>query len=99
MLSKEIYNRVLSYYDEYKKEYNKKNLIGIIPYECDDDTMLAYTSNEELMDCIKNGLDVTLYVSPKFMLCPEQYVKAVFFMSLHILVMHITLLNMMILIF
>lgn len=37
MLSKEIYNRVLNYYDEYKKEYNKKNLIGIIPYECDDD--------------------------------------------------------------
>ena len=59
MLSKEIYNRVLNYYDEYKKEYNKKNLIGIIPYECDDDTILAYTSNEELMDCIKNGLDIT----------------------------------------
>lgn len=79
MLSKEIYNRVLNYYDEYKKEYNKKNLIGIIPYECDDDTILAYTSNEELMDCIKNGLDITLYVSPKFMLCSEQYVKAVLF--------------------
>lgn len=79
MLSKEIYNRVLNYYDEYKKEYNKKNLIGIIPYECDDDTISAYTNNKELMDCIKNGSDVTLYANPKFMLCSEQYIKAILF--------------------
>ena len=79
MLSKDIYNRVLNYYDEYKKEYNKKNLIGIIPYECDDDTMLAHTNNEELMDCIKNESDVTLYISPKFKFCSEQYIKAVLF--------------------
>lgn len=79
MFSKDFYDQVLNYYEKYKEEYNKKNLIGIIPCECDDDTMLAYTNNEELMDCIKNESDVTLYVSPKFMLCSEQYIKAVLF--------------------
>lgn len=79
MISKRLGDKVLKYYEEYKEVYNKHNIIGIIPCECDTDTMLAHTNNEELMGCIKNGSDVTLYVSPKFMLCSEQYIKAVLF--------------------
>lgn len=79
MLSKEFYNQILCYYEEYKEEYNNKNLIGIIPCECNDNTILAHTNNDELMNCIKNMTDITLYISPKITRCSEQYIRAVLF--------------------
>lgn len=79
MFSKDFYIQIMNYYTEYKEQYDKKNLIGIRLCECDDDTMLAYTNNEELMECIKNGRNVTLYISSRFIMCSEQYIKAVLF--------------------
>lgn len=79
MVSQGLSDKVMKYYEEYKETYDKHNIIGIMLCECDDYTMLAHTNNEELMNCIKNESDVTLYISPKFKLCSEQYIKAVLF--------------------
>ena len=79
MLSKDFCNQILDYYENYKEEYNKNNIIGIIPCECVDDTKQAYTDNEELMECIKNELNVALYVNSQLMSCSNQYIKAVLF--------------------
>ena len=54
--------RILNLYEEYKMEYEKLGLIGIVPNPIMDLTTkdIAYTDNAELMDCITHKKNVTL---------------------------------------
>lgn len=73
--------RIISLYEEYKLCYDKLDIIGIIPQLIIDlsSVNMAYTDNEELMDCVANKKDVTLYYSEKLFECTDEYIKAVLF--------------------
>lgn len=81
MFQKKNINKIKQLFEVYKKQYNKSDIIDILPLlirEKSPDNM-AYTDNEELMDCIANGTSVTLYYNKKLFSCPDEYIKAVLF--------------------
>ena len=73
--------RILNLYEEYKMEYEKLGLIGIVPNPIMDLTTkdIAYTDNAEMMDCITHKKNVTLYYSEKLFQCSDRFIKAVLF--------------------
>lgn len=74
-------DRIIRLFEEYKKKYNKPDIIGIIPIPIKELSAneMAYTDNVELMDCITNRTSVTLYYNKKLFSCPDEYIKAVLF--------------------
>lgn len=73
--------RINNLYQEYKIKYGKSHIIGILPEPIKDLSaeQIAYTDNVELMDCIANGEDVTLYYNEKLFRSSDEYIKAVLF--------------------
>lgn len=68
---------IMAYYEEYKKQY-ELDIIDIVPKAINDTyTMeIAYTNNEELVNCIKHNIPVTFYYRKKLLKCSERYIKA-----------------------
>ena len=73
--------RIINLYKEYKTCYDKLDIIGIIPQPITELSSgeMAYTDNKELMECIINKKDVTLYYNEKLFQCSDEYIKAVLF--------------------
>lgn len=73
--------RINNLYQEYKIKYGKSHIIGILPEPIKDLSaeQIAYTDNVELMDCIVNGENVTLYYNEKLFRSSDEYIKAVLF--------------------
>lgn len=81
MFQKKNINKIRQLYEVYKKQYNKSDIIDILPLHIREKSSndMAYTDNEELMECIANGTSVTLYYNKKLFSCPDEYIKAVLF--------------------
>ena len=67
----------MAYYEEYKKQYELE-IIDIVPKAINDTAVMeiAYTDNDELVNCIKQNIPVTFYYSKKLLKCSERYIKA-----------------------
>lgn len=73
--------RIIRLFEEYKTQYNKPDIIGILPMPIKElsSEYMAYTNNDELMNCIKNLKNVTLYYNKKLFSNCDEYIKAVLF--------------------
>lgn len=67
-----------SYY-EYRKQFNL-DIIDIEPkFISDSSGEMAYTDNEELVDCIKQNKSVTLYCNKRLFKCQPTYINAILY--------------------
>lgn len=68
-------------YEKYKREYNRHNMISIVPKVINDSssTDMAYTNNEELKHCISSGTSVTLCYNKKLFSCSRKYIRSVLY--------------------
>ncbi len=68
---------IMAYYEEYKKQY-ELDIINIVPKAINNTSIMeiAYTDNEELVNCIKKNIPVTFYYSKKLFKSSEKYIKA-----------------------
>lgn len=71
--------RIILYYEEFKKQF-ELDVIDIIPQPINKLSMeMAYTDNEELVNCIKKNIPVTFYYNKKLFKCSEKYIKAILY--------------------
>lgn len=72
-------NKILAVYKEYKEQF-RLDMIEIVPKVTDASAgEMAYTDNEQLINCINNKMPVTLYYNEKLFGCSKEYIKAILY--------------------